>query len=280
MLKTMTLLALVMLTSAAPAEETTDNARSLSWISRYSRTPTLTAEWKQSDQGNFKATVKAEETAPGQATWTVELEPRYWHSTFEPLKTESGEVCVALNWHLHQDEIGTPPPGTTRTPGNCGSTGGHVDTALACGGASEYRKTSCTGFSADYLKSYGEDVTNDEHVITYPRRCKGDAGQSIFKTEKGEFTTVGQAGCEYGDMSGKIGKIPNKVGSKTFPIDKHILPLSNYAENSVVFHCCTKKEIQNNGHPAASCHCEDDVCSNCDLTCKPRVACEDLSYRR
>jgi len=278
MLKTMTLLALVMLTSAAPAEETTDNARSLSWTSRYSRTPTLSAEWKQSEQGNFKATVKAEETAPGQATWKVDLEPRYWYSHFEPLKTEGGEVCVALNWHLHQDEIG----GEGKTPTDCGTTGGHVDTALGCGGASEYRKTSCTGFSADYLNSYGKDVTvdRDAHPPTgYPRRCNLNDGESSVLVDdpndpnKKIFAPVGQAGCEYGDMSGKIGRIPNKVSKTKFPLDTHILPLSNYAENSVVFHCCTVKN--------PPCHCADyssPLCA-CALSCSPRVACGDFTYR-
>lgn len=176
-----------------------------------SNDPKLQAEWKQTEQGNFKATVTAVQSVPGKATWTVELDD-LGSGGFQPLTNDQGVKCEKLNWHIHQDFISGGD-----SPAACGSTGGHVDPALACGGASEYAKTSCIGINAGYLPD-----------SPYTARCD----TSMDKTH-----LPNQDGCEYGDLAGKMGKIDNEKGTQTFE-DTHIFFLDRYAKNSIVFHCC------------------------------------------
>ena len=178
-----------------------------------SKDPKLQAEWRQTEQGNFKATVTAVQSVPGKATWTVELDDPSRLVKFQPLTDPEGHVCETLNWHIHQDFISGGD-----SPAACGSTGGHVDPALACGAASEYAKTSCIGINAGYQLAESP----------YSARC----GTSMVKTD-----LRNQDGCEYGDLAGKMGKIDNEKGTQTFE-DTHIFFLDRYAKNSIVFHCC------------------------------------------
>jgi len=188
-----------------------------------SKDPKLQAEWRQTEQGNFKATVTAVQSVPGKATWTVELDDLS-SGSFKPLTNADGKECETLNWHIHQDFISGGD-----SPAACGSTGGHVDPALACGGASEYAKTSCIGMNAGYQLAESP----------YSARC----GTSMVKTD-----LPNQDGCEYGDLAGKVGQIKNEKGTQTFE-DTHIFFLDRYAKNSIVFHCC----IDGNCSPRVAC---------------------------
>jgi hypothetical protein len=239
MLKTMTLLALVMLTSAAPTgtEISTDghkDKRELWWwkpdtcslakkpvfpkwngdLTAYICTPDITA------------VVTAHETGPGLATWQVKVEDINPH------------ICPTdLNWHIHELRIAI----SGDDAGTCGTTGGHTDDSFACGGASNWRKTTCNGLDSDWVADYGT-------------RCKWNKDDEIAegkgKDKDGNVVPVGQSGCEYGDLSGKMGQIERKIGTQTFK-DKFIQPLDRYRYSSVVFHCGS-----------------------------PRIACGDFEYDR
>jgi len=137
----------------------------------------------------------------------------------------AGTLCESYNWHIHAKSTG---PGADR----CGvaATGGHVDNGFACGGASQYADTTCKALN--YKEPYAE-------------RC----------------TTGKQSGCEYGDLSGKMGKIPVTTG-ETFEFeDNHLQRLENYDGTSIVLHCCVSAK-------------KDNVKVQ---SCKQRVACGDLT---
>ena len=153
------------------------------------------------------AKVKAEETGAGKATWTIDIE------SINP------GICPDddLNWHIHTKRVATD--GTDASDDNCGGgqTSGHWDPGLACGGASEFAKTTCKGLDADYISSYGT-------------RCSKDAGVNAAGD------VVGQKGCEYGDLSGKMGQIEKRTGTQHFE-DEYIQPLETYKYTSIVLHC-------------------------------------------
>jgi hypothetical protein len=254
MLKTMTLLALVMLTSAAPTVED-KHSRELTWYKPSRTCRKADQEVKPKFKGSLeayicddkiKASVTGRETEAGKVTWTVDIE----HIDASICPTDN------LNWHIHEKRL----PEDGESPGDCGATGGHSDDAFACGGASNWRTTTCNAFSDAYVKSYSVDVTEDGKE--YKARCAGDVvpgGGAInakyintgFGFDKtGAAVPVGQAGCEFGDLGGKMGKILKQDGKQVFK-DTHIQPLSVYKYASVVFHCGA-----------------------------PRVACADFDYDR
>ena len=138
---------------------------------------------------------------------------------------EAGTACESYNWHIHAKSTGLEAD-------RCGgaATGGHVDNGLACGGASQYAGTTCKAL--DYVESYAV-------------RCITDK----------------QSGCEYGDLSGKMGKIPVTTG-ETFEFeDNHLQRLENYDGTSIVLHCCVSAK---------------NLLGKVQ-SCKQRVACGDLT---
>lgn len=97
----------------------------------------------------------AEDTAPGKAKWVVNID-----HVHPKLCSETG-----FTWHIHAiglvDPVGhgfsaAAPAGATE----CVAAGGHYDPSLACGGASQYSKTTCTALSygTDYGSRCGTDM--------------------------------------------------------------------------------------------------------------------------
>jgi hypothetical protein len=263
MLKMMTVLALVMLTSAAPADDgkrqlaDDKSSRELWWwhgdgASRTCRKsqndvkPSFrgTLEAYICDSEVITASIKAKETDAGKAKWTVDIQKISEHLNVDDCKG-------GLNWHIH--ELRIPEDGTTGDSrvlidgvpkGQCGKTGGHTDDSFACGGASHWRSTTCNAFTKDWVGSYKADKGAE-----YPRRCNLSAGKGtnpkFVVPDEDPFgvTTVGQAGCEYGDLSGKMGTIQildehgNFVTGEQEFEDEFIQPLKRYEYSSIVFHC-------------------------------------------
>jgi hypothetical protein len=87
----------------------------------------------------------------------------------------------------------------------CLTTGGHWDPSFACGPASEFGGTTCKGmnYAADY------DV-----------RCV-DAEM--------------QNGCEYGDISGKVGTIDLKMAKQKFEDNFMKTPVANFLTTRFMF---------------------------------------------
>ena len=171
---------------------------------------------------NFRASVRAIETGPGKAKWTVEIT-----GGVEEVKA----ACPGnLNWHIHVKQIGTK---SDTDPYGCYTTGGHWDSGFACGGASQWATTTCKSLEVGY---------QDAGFSPYSARC-GTSPSSSPSFPK-------QDGCEYGDLSEKMGKIEVRKGKQTFD-DTFIQPLDTYTETSVVLHCC-------------------------DTNCKWRLACADF----
>jgi len=169
-------------------------------------------------------------STPNRVKWQVKIETgllalRFDEELANGVTIRAGTPCETYNWHIHAKSTG---PGADR----CGvaATGGHVDNGFACGGASQYADTTCKALN--YKEPYAE-------------RC----------------TTGKQSGCEYGDLSGKMGKIPVTTG-ETFEFeDNHLQRLENYDGTSIVLHCCVSAK-------------KDNVKVQ---SCKQRVACGDLT---
>lgn len=241
MLKTTVLLLLCALTSAAPtsgAELATeaDHKRKLGQgvLCKARKSRKFKADikadpkyfsWKNYFDADVTAYLVAEgETGyrPAQVQWEVKIKMGNGFTIDQELECDGticpeGETkpftdlpCDAYNWHIHAKPVGEK--------NECGKefTGGHIDPNLACGGASEYKKTTCTAL--DFPDSYGT-------------RCTGGNADGTSEQQK----------CEYGDLSGKMGKIPTDKG-KTYYIDNFLQPFSKYEATSIVFHCCVSAE--------------------------------------
>jgi hypothetical protein len=142
-----------------------------------------------------------------------------------------------LNWHIHTKPIN---PSADNPAGQCGGavTSGHSDNGFACGGASEWGATTCR-----YLYSLTPGLGDDNFKTVYGTKCHACSSGSC-------------TGCEYGDLSGKLGKISvDSEDLQTFT-DTHIEPIETYGTMSLVLHCCT----------AAGCG--------------ERIACGDIEYLR
>lgn len=152
-------------------------------------------------------------------------------AALDQVKDVPGLQCKKYNWHIHAKKVGEN--------NECGGsfTGGHADANLACGPASEYKATTCTA------------LAGGTWVAGYGGRCNGGEADGSSAQNK----------CEYGDLSGKMGKVPIGKG-KTYYIDNFLQPLDTYDATSVVFHCCVSSGEYNNG----------------DLDCGARVACGDF----
>lgn len=155
----------------------------------------------------FHVEVTAEDK--GFTQWTVDVRS-------EP--TALAMRCpMGYNWHIHVGRVGSGDIASSCGPS---ATGGHADDSLACGGATDnadqcqniYSSTDCSSPS-----------TSKCWAANYPARCGQGAKQK---------------GCEYGDLSGKMGKIP--LGEdKTEYYDGYIQSLRTYRRASIVLHCCT-----------------------------------------
>lgn len=180
-------------------------------------------------QSAFEATVTADKKSrSGKVVWTV--------------KIDNDDIqCDAYNWHIHAKPI----QGDQSSGPDCGSTGGHTDNSLMCGPATD-RKEDCRGV-------YGCDgATSTCFADAYGERC--NMGIWAFRGELSQ-AQASLLGCEYGDLSGKMGKIETTLDTQTFE-DYHLESLSTYRDMSIVFHCCTASG------------------------CSPRVACGDFEYKR
>ena len=180
----------------------------------------------------FEADIKSyvDLFGPNRVEWQVKIEKGHLAlpaaQVVNGVTIEAGTACESYNWHIHAKSTGLE---ADRCGG--GATGGHVDNGLACGGASQYAGTTCKAL---------------EYVEAYAVRC----------------STGKQSGCEYGDLSGKMGKIPVTIGETNEFEDNHLQRLENYDGTSIVLHCCVsakndKGEVQS--------------------SCKQRVACGDLT---
>ena len=153
------------------------------------------------DTDLFKATIEAEDIAPGQAKWTVkidELDPSLC-TTFE-----------SFGWHIHAlglvDEECNGFAGAGIAP-ECDAAGGHWDPSLACGPISQFADTTCNALT--YENEYRD-------------RCSTDT----------------PSGCEYGDINGKVGLLPVAVGEYEFTDTFIQTPVADFYENlSIVLHC-------------------------------------------
>jgi hypothetical protein len=201
-----------------------EKSRRLFWR-REKVTTRLTAKIRGAQYGGgvdhkFRGTVTATNYGGKRAvTWTVK---------FRGVGDVADECTGGLNWHVHRYRVDKANGGDALGCGG-GATGGHVDPAFGCGGASEYGNTVCPSL-------YGPDFKD-----AYGQRCTGTPPK----------TAAEQSGCEYGDLSGKLGKIAVNTHEQKFT-DLHTLRLNEYSRASIVLHCC-----------------------NAD-GCKPRLACGDL----
>lgn len=241
MLTTTVLLLLCALTSAAPtsgAELATeaDHKRELGQGVKRKNSQSKKFKADVKGGGSFDADVKAYLVAegetgyrPAQVQWEVNIKNKGAITIDKELECDDDKygctvgdkkifkdlTCDAYNWHIHAKPVGEN--------NECGPdfTGGHIDPSLACGGASEYKGTTCTALKApdggDWVASYGS-------------RCTGGTPDGSSEQQK----------CEYGDLSGKMGKIPTDKG-KTYYIDNFLQPFSKYEATSIVFHCCVSK---------------------------------------
>jgi hypothetical protein len=151
-------------------------------------------------------------------------------------KDVEGLECESYNWHIHAKKVLE----NNDDEYSCGAsfTGGHVDANLACGGASDYRFTTC------------EALDGGNWVTSYNTRCTGGTADGTSVQKK----------CEYGDLSGKMGKI-GVAKRTTYYNDNFLQTFDTYKDTSIVFHCCVKSAEYNNGN----------------LDCGARVACDDFN---
>jgi hypothetical protein len=195
----------------------------------------LAADGPITSTTNFDASVQAylvkegeDGYWPGQVQWKVKINsddaPKITRSltcntqggcedgvNFGDEKQFTDLTCTAYNWHIHAKKVGEN--------NECGGgfTGGHVDANLACGPASEYKATTCPA------------LDGGNWVSSYSTRC----------TDGKPDGSSAQNKCEYGDLSGKMGKVSTAKG-KTYYIDNFLQPLDNYDATSIVFHCCVE----------------------------------------
>lgn len=182
---------------------------------------------------SFDALITARQVkGSGAATWSVFITDE-----------EREELCPfgQLNWHIHQFRAQESPADSSyrfggyakseETPdvgAQCGgdTTGGHTDDSLKCGGASQARR---------------EGNCDDVEPADYSAACK-----------------EAQDNCEYGDISGKVGKISlDKVWARQSYHDTYLQDLKTYNGMSMVLHCCSKNADET-------------------LNCSPRVACANM----
>jgi hypothetical protein len=288
MLKTMALLALVMLTSAAsaPADSVTEHEeRNLVWgwntnlyqwykFKRGRRIQAdITLAPKNSDGRDIAetgdvATVIGKEVKPWDdqnkagtyaVEWKAKMDKVLYSAVYShdqscadpPCKIGTGRlepaICTDFNWHIHAKPINKDGS----TPNQmCGPnvTSGHTDDGHNCGGASEFGKTICpkiwnqacpaSGFDPnDPTRSCENDWKAAYGPGDKPKRCQ-KCNSEAHNPDLIDYCT----GCEYGDQSGKIGKIHNDKGVTVFEsLDLRIQNYESYAkrEMSIVLHCCT-----------------------------------------
>jgi hypothetical protein len=159
-----------------------------------------------------------EDRQKSQATWKVKV------------KSFDSSLCPSeqFNWHIHQLPLDLGEGAAIRDSdtGNaaaCGKyvTGGHYDPTFACGGASHNRVVNVgeTGF-------YFADVCD---VI--------DTATGVARTYS--CTTDEPYLCEFGDQSGKLGKIDASNRETVKYKDRYMDNLADIAGRSLVLHCCT-----------------------------------------
>lgn len=188
---------------------------------------TVTAPAPTQEDKAFKITIAARKL--GRKTlWTA----RFPHGTPTLMSSKSGEACESYNWHIHARPV-NDAAAENDVDGRCGkgATGGHTDNALKCGGATDEAARCRLKFGADFKESY---------------KC----------------STKNQKGCEYGDLSGKLGKLDVSEERQSF-YDFNLESLDTYKYMSAVLHCCaTVPDPENPG--------------TTKLDCTERVACGNL----
>jgi len=137
---------------------------------------------------------------------------------------KAGVACEELTYHIHANRIATDWPQDNNN-NICYSTGGHWDPYFACGPASQHAGTTCNALDYD----------------PYDTRCGQCESDAVIGggncDDNSEFQP--QAGCEVGDLSGKMGKRPNApLGNPFVYQDTNIQTLDTYAQASLVVHCC------------------------------------------
>jgi len=158
-----------------------------------------------SDGAGFKVKVTAEDK--GFTQWTVDVKA-------EPAHVKA-RCTEGYNWHIHVGRIGSGDLSATCGPS---ATGGHADDSLACGAATD-NAAQC---GRVYASTDCSSPTDKCWATNYSARCGQGAKQK---------------GCEYGDLSGKMGKIPNDPQTTEY-FDGYIQGLSTYKRASIVLHCC------------------------------------------
>lgn len=208
--------------SEEASEEGNGKLRQLFWRRRQRLVATVKGN---TGQGDFVARVKAQKTFGGGVRWTVNIK-KDGQLSAKPDDASPEEDCTSYNWHIHAKPI---PQG-----GGCGDTGGHTDNSLMCGGATD-RAEDCNELY-DCPLADRTPVNKKCYSASYGQRC-GKAKREALAASAvpGWF----QKGCEYGDLSGKMGKIP-LTGRETY-MDFNLEPLRTYEHMSVVLHCCNSK---------------------------------------
>lgn len=189
------------------------------------RTRFLFAKVEAAGEKKFRAYVSVKQRR-GKASWTVTI-----GKGSPALTAEYDDVvqdCVKYNWHIHAGPVSTKLGGD----GTCGGTGGHTDNDLSCGGA-----------------------TDEVDACNAKFDCAADKGGCYADNYKARCSTESQKGCEFGDLSGKMGQI--QLSGRQHFTDRKLEPLSTYKNLALVLHCC-----------------------NAAGNCKPRVACGDLKAFR
>ncbi|GMI37353.1 hypothetical protein TeGR_g10761, partial [Tetraparma gracilis] len=191
-------------------------------------------------------------TQPSVVNWSFFIEGQaYADAPAEPtFYNEAGEACEELTYHIHANRLATDWPEDNNN-NICYSTGGHVDSFFACGPASQHADTTCNAL--DYTLRY--DATQTSNPMTRCGQCESDAVIGGGGCGQGSYNQPNnpQAGCEVGDLSGKMGKRPNTPLLHPFVNqDTNIQTLDTYAQASLVVHCCFEG------------------------SCKERVACANL----
>lgn len=214
------------------SEDSNGESRQLGWRHPFWRPKPKKLRAVVKGLGGFKAIVTAEDK--GFVKWTAKI-----------ISEGSAQCDVGYNWHIHvgrvkwnhlsnQDDLDE----------RCGSgaTGGHSDDSLGCGGTTD-NGAEC---AANYKDTPACQANETKcWAVNY-------AGGRCGKADK-------QKGCEYGDLSGKLGKI--LPGAEQEYFDGYIQDLDTYSRASIVLHCCTSATATK---PAS---------------CSPRVACGNLKRR-
>jgi Cu/Zn superoxide dismutase len=160
-----------------------------------------------------------EDREKSQATWKVTV------------KSFDSSLCPSeeFNWHIHQLPLDLGEGAAIRNSDSgsaaaCGKfvTGGHYDPTFACGGASHNGvvNSGVTGF-------YSENICDTIDTATGEARTYSCTNDEPYL-------------CEFGDQSGKLGRIDASNTETVKYKDRYMDNLANVKGRSLVLHCCTE----------------------------------------